>query len=346
MFNPELCIECGSCFAGCHYQDISLESAREQIRALKDGLPAAVLTGCITCMACNERCPKGANPYDLILSCQERHNVRMVSDEAVALIEQTLAGQPTKVERGDPDCPALCLCVMQQALPVDLLQSSLFAGMTIARGGEFFSRIVYLHTAMESTVRRHARAVIERLAALGHADIVFIHADCYTLAACKAPEYGITVPFRPVHLVEYLLETLRKRHSEIQPLDRIIAWQRPCIDRYTPHIDPLVDELFDLIGVRRAEREYDRKHALCCGLGLRSTDPARQHLIQQRNLADCRASGAEALVTLCPGCFASLGEHCASCDLKAVFLTDLCRMAIGEISWQNRPLNACVPAKQ
>jgi Fe-S oxidoreductase len=273
------------------------------------------------------------------MACQERHNVRMVSDEAVAGIEQTLAGQPTAVKRGDPGRPALCLCVMQQALPPDILQSSLFAGMTIAQGGDFFSRIVYLHTAMESTVQRHARAVIDRLAALGHADIVFVHADCYTLAARKAPEYGIQVPFRPVHLVEYLLETLRKRHNEIIPLHKRVAWQRPCIDRYTPHIDPLVDELFDLIGVQRVKRVYDRTNALCCGLGLRSTDPERQRLLQQRNLADCRANGAEALVTLCPGCYACLGEQCAAYDLKAVFLSDLCRMAIGEIAWQARPLS-------
>jgi Fe-S oxidoreductase len=341
MFKPELCIECGTCLSSCQYQDITRESAKEQIRTLKNGLPAAVLTGCITCMACNERCAEHARPYDLILACQEQQRVRMIPDEAIAVIEKTLAGQPTTVKQGDPDRPALCLCVMQQALPAGFLDSSLFAGMTTAQGGEFFSRIVYLHTAMESTVRRHARGVIDRLAALGHAEIVFAHADCYTLAACKAPEYGIQVPFRPIHLVEFLLAELRKQHSAIQPLGKAVAWQRPCIDRYTPHIDPLVDELFALIGVQRVERLYDRKNALCCGLGLRSTDPERQKLLQQRNLADCCANKAEALVMLCPGCYAALGGQCAAYGLKTIFLSDVCRMAIGEIPWQTRPLNPC-----
>jgi Fe-S oxidoreductase len=144
--------------------------------------------------------------------------------------------------------------------------------------------------------------------------------------------------------VEYLLETLRQRQNEIIPLDKTIAWQRPCIDRYTPHIDPLVDELFDLIGVQRVKRAYDRTNALCCGLGLRSSDPGRQQLIQQLNLADCRAHRAKALVTLCPGCYAALGEQCAAQDMNTVFLSDLCRMAIGEIPWQTRPLSSFAKA--
>lgn len=338
MFAREKCDECGICLSVCRYANLDTKQAAAQIRDLKNGRSAAILNDCITCMACNEYCPQGANPYDLILSCQETHGVCMVPPAAVDMIEKTLGGQPSEVVQGEPGRPALCLCTMERALPPNLLQSSLFEGMTLARGGDFFSRIVYLHTGMESVVRRHAKSVIHHLAALDCSEVVFAHADCYVLAAHKAREYGIEVPFTPVHIVAYLLAALKRRKADITPLQIQAAWQRPCIDRYTPEIEPLVDELFDLIGVKRVDRAYDRKAALCCGLGLRSTDTQRKRELAELNLKDCTSHQARALVFLCPGCYTALGNQCESYGLDAVFLTDLCRMAIGELPYGSYPL--------
>jgi heterodisulfide reductase subunit C len=39
------------------------------------------LRECITCMACNEYCRQGANPYDLILQCQEEKGILPVLEE-------------------------------------------------------------------------------------------------------------------------------------------------------------------------------------------------------------------------------------------------------------------------
>ena len=194
MFKPDLCNECGTCLTQCQYLTVSSDEACAQIRDLKAGLCAEVLDQCITCMACNEYCPEGANPYDLILAAQEAHGVCMIPPEAVDTIERTLAGQPRSIVPGEPGLPALCLCTMQQACPPDMLESSLLAGMPVVSGGDFFSRAVYLHTGMESVVRDHAPRYIANLADLGHDEIVFLHDDCYVLAAHKAPEYGIRVP--------------------------------------------------------------------------------------------------------------------------------------------------------
>ncbi len=296
MFYPEKCNECGICLSSCRYSGLSIDEAREQIRDLKADKPARILTDCITCMACNEFCPEGANPYDLILSQQEKQAIRMVPPEAVAGIEKTLGGQPSQVVKGDSGKPVLCLCTMEQAFPAGILDSSLFEGMTIARGGDFFSRIVYLHTGMESVVKHHARDFINSLSAIGCSEVVFVHADCYVLAAHKAKEYGVDVPFKPVHIVEYLLSQLKQRKADIIPLNCRAAWHRPCISRYTPEIEPLVDQLFALIGVTRVERVYDRKEALCCGLGLQGTDVERKEELARLNFEDAVSHQAGAMV--------------------------------------------------
>ncbi len=234
MFYSEKCDECGNCLMQCQYVDYSQERAIQEIHALKEGNDADILKQCITCMACNEYCIKGANPYDLIVKLHEEKHIRLVPKEKVALIERTLNSVPNEIIEGDPDKPALNLCVMEHAYPSNMTEGRLFDGLTQVKGGSYFSRIVYLHTGMESRVREHAQSYIDNLADLNKQEIIFVHDDCYTLAAKKAPEYGITVPFKPVSIIEYMANYLKQHKVAITKLGKRIAYQRPCIARYLP----------------------------------------------------------------------------------------------------------------
>jgi len=213
MFNISRCDKCGECFVKCQYIDYSREKAIETITALIEGERAEILTECITCMACNEYCPTNANPYDLILRLQEEKGMKPVPEEVVEIIENTLRNVPNQIIEGDPDKPALSLCVMGHAYPPEITESKMFDGLTIIKGNDYYSRIVYLHTAMESVVRAHAQEFIDNLSRLNTQEIIFLHDDCYTMAAKKAPEYGIKVPFTSTHIIEYMLNYLKKHHA-------------------------------------------------------------------------------------------------------------------------------------
>ena len=337
MFDSAKCIECGNCFVQCQYVDYYLEKAVCEIKALKKGHTADILKDCITCIACNEYCPREANPYDLICSLQEERDIRLVPKEITDIIEETLTCVPNEIIPGDPDKPALSLCVMEHAYPENVTQSKLFDGLTRVRGSDYYSRVVYLHTGMESIVKEHAQQFIDNLAALNRDEIIFMHDDCYALAACKAAEYGITVPFKPVHIVEYMVRYLKEHKHDIQPLERKVAYQRPCISRYTPEKEPFLDEFFELVGAQRVERHHDRKNALCCAFGLRETDPERGSNILQKNLSDAKNHSAVAMVFLCPGCYWLTSDACDKAGLASIFITDLCRIALGEIPFSSRP---------
>jgi Fe-S oxidoreductase len=190
---------------------------------------------------------------------------------------------------------------------------------------------------MESTVREHAQNYIDNLAHLNKEEIIFVHDDCYTMAAKKAPEYGITVPFKPVSIIEYMVSFLKKNKDAITSLKKKIAYQRPCIARYNPEQEPFLDEFFDLTDVERIPRTYDRKEALCCGIGLRETDPERGKRILEKNLNDAVNSGAEAMVFSCPSCYGFMSQPCEERGLASIFITDLCRMALNELPFSSRP---------
>jgi Fe-S oxidoreductase len=219
---------------------------------------------------------------------------------------------------------------MDHPLPDDAVGGQMFDGMTVAKGGEYFCYLGYVHIGMDSPLKEQAQSFMDKLAAIGSHEIVFLHADCHAMIN-KMPEYGIEVPFKATHLIEYMRDYLKEHPEMISPLNRKIAYQRPCASRYSPEIEPALDELFELIGVERVERKYDRESALCCGGMFSRIYPDRIKPLMAGNIRDARENRAEAMVFLCPLCMVTLAKVANENDLKPIFITQLVRMALGEL---------------
>jgi len=328
MWDASKCNLCGDCLVKCLYVNYDKDKAVAEIKALIEGNEADILSQCVTCCGCREYCPTGADPYDLILKAQERTEAFPIPAEAAGAFDLT-SMIPSEVITGDPDKPVLSLCVMERQLPEGALDSQLFKGMTIAKGGDYFCYIGYVHVAKESPIAKNAQKFIDNIASLGK-EIVFIHDDCYAMTHTKVKDYGITVPFKYMHIFEYLRNYIRDHRNSIIKLDKKIAYQRPCASRYTPEKDVFLDEIFQLIGVERVKRRYDRETALCCTGPLINVNRERAIQIQTKNIEDAIASGADALVTLCPMCDRVLRRPTSERGLNKIYITDLCRMALGE----------------
>ena len=327
MWNASKCDLCGDCLTRCLYADYDVKKAAADIQDLMDGKPADILSKCVTCCACREYCPTGADPFDLILKAMEKHNSYNSPDSLKMFsLAPTLPGQ---VIPGDPGKPVLSLCVMELSLPQDAIGGQLFDGLTIAKGGEYFCYVGYVHAGVEKPVADNARRFIDNVARLGN-EIIFLHDDCYAMVDAKVKDYGIKVPFKYMHILEYMRNYLRDNKSRITKLGIKAAYQRPCASRYTPAKDVFVDEIFDLIGVQRPKREYEREKALCCTGAFVKVYPQLAAEVQAKNVDDAIKCGADVLVTLCPMCDRLLRRPTTERGLRKVFITDLVRMALGE----------------
>ena len=94
-----------------------------------------------------------------------------------------------------------------------------------------------------------------------------------------------------------------------------------------------MNKIFELIGVDRPDREYEGENALCCSGPIICTDKELAVEIQKDNMEGVIGSGTEALVTICPVCDAVLRRPTTQFGMNKIFITDLVRMALGEVPW-------------
>lgn len=327
MFKRDLCDLCGDCLVECQWIHVKRNQAVEWMKMMIDGEPSPMLHQCITCYACNEICPQGADPFDLFSDLQERLNAFGLKDAARDEEEKYIfTGELKDTPQTDR---VMSTCVFEKT-DGNLIQGQLY-NLPRVGGKPYYCWMLFSHMGVESIQKQHARDLVDRLASTGAREIVCFHDDCYAMLARFAPEYGIDVPFRPMHFFEYLVEYFQKNRDRVRPLNMEIAYQRPCASRHTPEKEQFLDTFLALAGVRRVDRKYDRKKALCCAaiqLMLGNGDPRPA---QEKNIFDAKENGAQAMVCLCPMCMHNLSPIAREHGMPLVFIGDIARMALGEI---------------
>lgn len=214
------------------------EKAIQQVTDLIDGKPAEILTEGVTCCACNEYCPTGANPFDLINRIQEENKSLPIPEKMVAWMAS--GGKlPTEIIRGDESEPVLSMSVMERWIPDGAIDGRMFEGLTIAKGGNYFCYLGFVHFGMFSPLEENAQKFVDNLASIGAKEIVFIHPDCYSMIS-KMQEFNISVPFKAIHIIEYMRDYLQNNSNAIVPINKKIAFQRLCVSRFVPEIEPIL----------------------------------------------------------------------------------------------------------
>ena len=134
MFDLSKCDSCGDYLLRCQYVDYSREKAVQEIPALIEGKDAEILSKYTACMACNEYCQKGANPYDLILQHQEEKRILPVLEERLPMFAAN-EKIPSQVINGDPDKSALSICTFNNRLPEEAVEDRMFDVLTMVEEG-------------------------------------------------------------------------------------------------------------------------------------------------------------------------------------------------------------------
>lgn len=334
-YDPAICAACPTidCLTRCQYMDFDLDSAKEQRRLILAGQKAKALEDCLTCYACEQRCPNGNHPFYLMVERQEQLGLWPAPLPLIHQQEAMMAPRRVR-EPGPLHDPVINMCFFPML--TRMVRGDLFKGASYFVGSDIFCNVMWLHTAGNSTIRQRLPKVIEtiwkeHLEPNGISEIVCYHDECYGAYTQLAPAFNIDVPWKSIHLYEYLLERLTGLKDKIKPLGLTVAYQQPCSSRLSPQMQPLVDDIFALIGAQRPQRQYDRDNALCCGgvPRLHQRDQLADDILR-RNIDDMKAVGAQFCVFNCPACLMTMGHDVFEAGVIPILMSELCQMALGE----------------
>lgn len=331
-FNLVKCDFCGVCLEKCHFSKFTKKEAAEEIRKLIRNEPTRITDECVTCFACNEYCPTGANPFDLILRrVEERGYTCTPALRKIVEVTDTWQMSPNSVIRGRPDRPVMDVCTFYEWIP-GFYEGQLFEGATFLIGGAFEGGIYWEHVGIESQFKNMLQTKADNITrVIGCRDVVILHDDCYAAFTTKAMEYGINIPWRPVHQAEYYRDYLKAHKDKIKKLNMKIAYQLPCASHFTTWENEWIDEVMELIGCERVKRTYDRDNQICCGsiVGPRQ-GPEASLKLRKANVEDAKKAGAEAFIVHCPMCAINMRNIANDAGMKPLMLGQLVSLGLGE----------------
>jgi ferredoxin len=164
MFIESRCDFCGDCLAKCQYIDFDQQQGALEFTKLVKDEPVEWLKKCITCFACNEFCPQGARPFDLIVRRMEEMG-NYVDPNLLAAVRARFTAkgdfQPPPVKS-----PVLALCTIEAVIPW-AFQGQLFADLAVVKGRHYFCNVLFPHMGNESILREGLKPLVDKYAALG-----------------------------------------------------------------------------------------------------------------------------------------------------------------------------------
>jgi Fe-S oxidoreductase len=369
FFREDLCDRCGLCFEHCPVLELGKDEARREIEKLIHGDTEAslVLQRCVTCNICDFVCPQHAHPYGLIL---ERHSQAGKAQGLPHMAKFIFPNEPenmwttTRVLMEEDELSLLrswednlknpskeilltgfynnLVPYIAQTSLLDELKPAIAGSDSMFGMGEDAYRIGFL----EET-ERLGRLAKQKFSAMGIEKMycfMVVEASMFTDVLPK--RFGIDFDFEVELLDSWLLDRLKSGKIEVEKrLDMKVTVHDNCCGRYMDGIlQDTTREMMERIGCEVVEMRHAGENALCCGwagtvptlFGPTSSNPFHTllNLLQSLYLRwqEAEATGADALVVPCPGCYAflSLIKVLTDSDLDVYLPIELVQLASGE----------------
>lgn len=338
MFDKSHCSECENidCLMKCQWIEFeNVEEAKgEMTKLINQDESSRVLKECMVCFACDEYCPYNSHPFDNINELQEKYStLNITPGVAQNALDMYRAKREFKPRDIDPTKPILNKCAFPK-MNAKEMAGPMFENLQSVGGLHYFCNLVYQHTAQPSVIKERVPEILENFKKTGvtkDTEVICWHDECHGLYTSYCQRNNIDVPFKPIHIYEYVYNYLKEHESEITKLNLKAAYQRPCSNRYVPETDKILDNICELIGVERVARKYDRENSLCCAAAF--SFRGHQKLVrptQNKNVQDMVDFGASVCIFNCPMCKETLEKKVVKNGMKSYFISDLARLSLGE----------------
>jgi Fe-S oxidoreductase len=191
------------------------------------------------------------------------------------------------------------------------------------------------YIGLEKEFARNAQSLYDKLKARGVKRIIGIVPSCtYTLAELL-PEHVPGYDLEVKHFLQVVLERIKDRELRF-PREVKMAYHDPCqLSRYLGLIEEPRSILKSIKGIELVEPGWTYgEWATCCGGGggFEVVFPELSQILAANRAKELLETGAQIIVTHCPGCVMQLEEGLKTLKIKDVEVLDLAQvvaMAMG-----------------
>ncbi len=360
------CMECGVCTGSC---PISYErdhfSPRQMIkRTLVDPDPDILqsrdLWACLSCSRCSDRCPVGIDFPAFITSyrqkarkaenlpCQSHHGIfQTLTTIQAGNLQQSRTSWASEAgiirERGDYFLFVGCLPFQNAVFHyldlqmIDIARAALILlnklGIEpVVSDNERCCGHDAFWTGDDTLFAICARKNIETIRASGAKTVLFICPEGYSIFKEQYPRIVGELPFRMVHLTEWLSEALAEKPLEFsKSAEGTITFHDPCrLGRRAGIYDQPRSLLQMVPDTRYAEMENNRENAVCCGTTAWLECSSCSKAMQVSRLKEAERAGADTMITACPKCQIHLSCAKSNTDID-VEIVDLYSYLAGKL---------------
>ena len=368
-FREDLCDRCGECFRNCPVLNLPELKAKEDIEALIAGTGGDSLAfrHCTTCNICDFICPRGADPYELIL---ERFSDYRSTYGLPYLAKMIFPNEPENIWSG------LRLLMDEDELSMlrkweenlhshkkEILLTGFYTNIVpYLAGGNILDELHPIiagskglwgcggdsnKLGLTDLTEQVIELVQRQFAAMGVKRVYcFMEAEAAMLAEVLPRRFGADFTFEVLPLDYWVLEKLEKRDIKIvKSLNFKATVHDNCMSRYL-NCKPqeVVRRIVEATGCQVIEMQHNRLNALCCGwaatiptlYGANSNNPLRtvMYLFHSlyRRLQEATETGADVMIVNCPACyiFLSVIKELTNARINIYHPLEIVEMAAGE----------------
>ncbi len=329
----KFCYQCGMCDTVCPWNRVTDFSTRKLIREATFGVSEGEeMWLCTTCGRCPQRCPRGVEIIDVMVSLRRMATEYGMFPPSVRPIRAVNAGLPAE---GNPfgedrairadwakDLPvkaftedtevlyfSCCytsydprLKKVAQATANILEKPRVNFGILGAKEnccGESIRR-----AGNEPLFKRLARENIKTFIESGVKKILVSSPHCYHTFKNEYPEFMVN--FEVIHISQYLFQLINEgRLVPSKEYGKKVTYHDPCyLGRHNGIFDEPRGVLKSIPGLELREMAESRENSLCCGMGggrIWMETPVSERFSNLR-LEQAIETGAEVLATCCPYC--------------------------------------------
>lgn len=138
--------------------------------------------------------------------------------------------------------------------------------------------------------------------------IIFTCAECFSLFN-DIEKYGFEKDFETIHISQYLADIIKEKGLSFINLSKKITYHDPCyLGRHQGVFDEPRNVITAVPETELIEMPRNRKNAWCCGAGgvVKEAYLDYSHWIAEERFQEVNKTGAQMLITACPGCKESL----------------------------------------